>query len=55
MIALRGQSTWRVFIIHVLSRRLPMPLSDVDVREHATLLLCAGVRRKTGAQRKKYL
>ena len=29
-----------------------MPLSDVDVREHATLLLCAGVRRKTGAQRK---
>ena len=42
MIALRGQSTWRVFIIHVYSGRLAMPLSDVDVWEHATLLFCAG-------------
>ena len=33
---------WRVFIIHVYSGRLAMPLSDVDVWEHATLLFCAG-------------
>ena len=41
MIALRGQSTWRVFIIHVLFWAFADAYKKRGDREHATLLFCA--------------
>ena len=43
---------WRVFIIHVLARRLAMPLSDVGVWEHATLFSARGIVAERYAQKK---
>ena len=42
MIALRGQSTWRVFIIHVLSKAITSASSKTWVSWTRHFFFCAG-------------
>ena len=56
MVALRGSSTWRVFIIHVLYRALTGASSKRGDWEHATLFFCAGeCRLEPRGKRKRRL